>query len=127
MSSNEERPANSALSDEALDQLFRRARSFSYWLEQRVSDDTLRRLYELMKFGPTSANGSPRAFCSFEHRKPSNGSGTWWGETDKPEARRLVEYEAGHCPGGRLVAWDRETGKPLEPKFEPSLGLIEDK
>jgi hypothetical protein len=28
-------------------------------------------------------------------------------------------------PDGRLVAWDRETGKPIEPKFEPSLGLIE--
>jgi hypothetical protein len=23
--------------------------------------------------------------------------------------------EAGHCPAGRLVAWDRETGKPIEP------------
>jgi hypothetical protein len=43
-----------------------------------------------------------------------------------PEARQLVEYEAGHCPAGRLVAWDRETGKPIESKFEPSLGLIED-
>ena len=47
-------------------------------------------------------------------------------ETDKPEAQRLVEHEAGHCPGGRLVAWDRETGEPLEPKFESSVGLIED-
>ncbi|MGA2542483.1 MAG: CDGSH iron-sulfur domain-containing protein [Verrucomicrobiota bacterium] len=47
-------------------------------------------------------------------------------ETDSAEARRLVEHEAGHCPAGRLVAWDRETGKPMEPKFERSLGLIED-
>ena len=47
-------------------------------------------------------------------------------ETDSAEARRLVEREAGHCPAGRLVAWDRETGKPMEPKFERSLGLIED-
>ena len=29
-------------------------------------------------------------------------------------------------PSGRLVAWDNETGKPIEPKLEPSLGLIED-
>jgi len=62
MSSNEERPAASGLSDEALDQLFRTARSFSYWLEKPVDDDTLRRLYELMKLGPTSANGSPARF-----------------------------------------------------------------
>ncbi len=45
---------------------------------------------------------------------------------DTPEARKLVEHEAGHCPAGRLVAWDKKTGKPIEPKFEPSLGLIED-
>lgn len=42
------------------------------------------------------------------------------------QTQRLVEHEAGHCPGGRLVAWDRATGKPVEPEFEPSLGLIED-
>lgn len=61
MSSNAERPipAISALSDAALNQLFRSARSFSSWLEKPVSDDTLRRLYDLMKWGPTSANGSP--------------------------------------------------------------------
>jgi hypothetical protein len=47
-------------------------------------------------------------------------------QTDDPEARRLVAHQAGHCPGGRLVAWDRETGKSVEPEFEPSLGLIED-
>src|ERR1017187_2505542 len=47
-------------------------------------------------------------------------------QTDTPEVRRFVEYEGGHCPSGRLVVWDRKTGKPIEPKFEPSLGLIED-
>jgi hypothetical protein len=34
--------------------------------------------------------------------------------------------EAGHCPAGRLVVWDRATGEAIEPKFEPSIGLIED-
>lgn len=47
------------LDDRALDQLFRTARSFSHWLEKPVSDETLRRLYELMKWGPTSVNGCP--------------------------------------------------------------------
>lgn len=50
---------SAALSDAALDQLFRNARTFSHWLEKPVGDDTLRQLYELMKWGPTSANGSP--------------------------------------------------------------------
>lgn len=50
---------SAALTDGALDQLFRNARTFSYWLEKPVGDDTLWQLYELMKWGPTSANGSP--------------------------------------------------------------------
>jgi 3-hydroxypropanoate dehydrogenase len=47
------------LNDAALDVLFRTARSHSAWLERPVSDETLRQVYELMKWGPTSANASP--------------------------------------------------------------------
>ena len=47
------------LDDTALDQLFRTARSYGYFLPKPVDDATLRRLYELMKWGPTSVNGSP--------------------------------------------------------------------
>ena len=48
-----------SLDDQALDALFRRARSHNGWLDQPVTDDTLRRLYDLMKWGPTSANSCP--------------------------------------------------------------------
>lgn len=44
---------------EALDILFRRARTHNAWLDKPVSDDLLRQLYDLMKLGPTSANCSP--------------------------------------------------------------------
>ena len=47
------------LNDDALDQIFRKARTYNGWLEKPVSDDTLRQLYDLMKWGPTSANTSP--------------------------------------------------------------------
>lgn len=47
------------LSGEALDRLFRNARTHHAWLPQPVSDDQLRQLYDLMKWGPTSANCSP--------------------------------------------------------------------
>ena len=47
------------LSEAALNQLFRDARTFNAWLPKDVSDDQLHRLYELTKFGPTSANSSP--------------------------------------------------------------------
>ncbi len=48
-----------SLNEDALDQLFRKARTHSFWLPKPVDDDTLRKLYELMKWGPTSANSSP--------------------------------------------------------------------
>ena len=47
------------ISNEALDVLFLQARTHNVWLDRPVSDDLLRRLYDLMKFGPTSANSSP--------------------------------------------------------------------
>jgi 3-hydroxypropanoate dehydrogenase len=50
------------LNDEALNQLFREARTHTAWLNKAVSDDTLRQLYDLMKWGPTSANASPARF-----------------------------------------------------------------
>jgi 3-hydroxypropanoate dehydrogenase len=47
------------LSEAALDQLFRSARTFNAWLPKEVSDAQLHQLYDLAKFGPTSANSSP--------------------------------------------------------------------
>jgi 3-hydroxypropanoate dehydrogenase len=47
------------LSEASLDQLFRHARTFNAWLPKDVSDEQLHQLYELAKFGPTSANSSP--------------------------------------------------------------------
>src|SRR6266699_1960012 len=53
---------NDVLRDEALDQLFREARTHNAWLDKPVTDDMLRQLYDLMKWGPTSANSSPARF-----------------------------------------------------------------
>jgi len=47
------------LNDAALDALFRKARTHNAWLDKPVSDDLLRKLYDLMKWGPTSANCCP--------------------------------------------------------------------
>jgi len=47
------------LTDSALDQLFREARSYNSWNSQPVNDALLHALYELMKWGPTSANSCP--------------------------------------------------------------------
>ena len=50
---------NNTLDETALDILFRTARSHSYWRDQPVSDAQLQQIYELMKFGPTTANSCP--------------------------------------------------------------------
>ncbi len=39
--------------------IFTEARTHSAWLPKPVSDDILKKAYDLMKFGPTSANCSP--------------------------------------------------------------------
>ena len=46
----------------AHDLLFREARTHNGWLDQPVSDDDLRAIFDLMKFGPTSANCLPARF-----------------------------------------------------------------
>jgi 3-hydroxypropanoate dehydrogenase len=53
---------NEALGDEALDRLFREARTHGAWLDKPVTDETLRQLYDLTKWGPTSANAGPARF-----------------------------------------------------------------
>ncbi|HLG90436.1 MAG TPA: malonic semialdehyde reductase [Alphaproteobacteria bacterium] len=51
-----------ALMDNALDQLFRKARSQNGWKSERLPDSIYHSIYELMKFGPTSANCCPARF-----------------------------------------------------------------
>ena len=59
---------NEALNNQALDQIFRDARTHYDWAGEPVGEETLRTLYDLLKFGPTSANCSPARFifCSSE-------------------------------------------------------------
>ena len=55
--------------DASLSTLFRDARSFSKWQPRAVTDDLLRELYEVLKWGPTSANGSPARFAFLRSRE----------------------------------------------------------
>ncbi|MDG2354099.1 MAG: malonic semialdehyde reductase [Gammaproteobacteria bacterium] len=47
------------LDNDALDTLFREARSHNGWLDTQISDEQITQIYELMKFGPTAANNCP--------------------------------------------------------------------
>jgi 3-hydroxypropanoate dehydrogenase len=51
------------IDETSLDRLFREARTYSKWQSRPVTDDTLRDLYELLKWAPTSANAAPARFA----------------------------------------------------------------
>lgn len=76
-------PINAPLADDALNQLFRDARTYNGYLDKPVSDAQLNDIWELMKFGPTSANCLPARiiWCASDEAKqklaalsmPANG------------------------------------------------------
>jgi 3-hydroxypropanoate dehydrogenase len=86
------------LSPDALDQLFRNARTHKGWLDKPVSDETLRQLYDLIKWGPTSANSSPARFVFIrspeakERLRPTLASGNVE-KTMKAPVTVIVAYD----------------------------------
>jgi len=52
-------PLPRALPDEALDRLFRTARSYNGYTDEGVGEDAFRAIWDLMRWGPTSANQLP--------------------------------------------------------------------
>jgi len=64
-----ERNTRAELDRASLDQLFREARTNNGWLDRPVSDEQLRGIYELMKWGPTSANSSPARIVFLRSRE----------------------------------------------------------
>ena len=53
---------SSAMSAKSLDQIFLSARTYNGWTDTPVQDGMVRDLYDLLKWGPTSANSSPARF-----------------------------------------------------------------
>ena len=58
-----------ALDDDSLDLLFRNARTHNAWLDRPVDDALLRRVYDLAKMGPTSANMCPMRIVFVKSRE----------------------------------------------------------
>jgi len=97
------------ISNDALDQLFRHARTHSAWLPRRVPIETLREVYELARVGPTSANSSPARFVFLE--------------SEAAKARLLPALAPGNvektkaAPVTVIVAWDNEFYEKLPQLF----------
>lgn len=77
--------------------------------------------------GPTMQLSDAQSLCAFARFCDPNGQ-VWSqvAKTDDPSVRATFIRQVGNCPAGRLVAWDKATGKALEPDLPASIGLIED-
>lgn len=53
---------NARLDSTALNQLFLHARTYNRFTEQPITEETIRQLYELLKWGPTSMNCQPARY-----------------------------------------------------------------
>ncbi|MEO1038997.1 MAG: malonic semialdehyde reductase [Pseudomonadota bacterium] len=104
---------HSILPDQALDQLFRGARTFYSWEDRDVSDTTLQALYDLVKWGPTSANQSPARFVFLR------------GEAQEKLRDHLIEpniEKTMTAPVTVIVAWDWEFHEKIPQLFPHDPG-----
>ena len=77
--------------------------------------------------GPTYVLTDLQGLCAFARYCDTHGQ-IWnqVGHTNNPEVKENFLRQAGQCPSGRLVAWDKKTGKAIEPELPVSIGLVED-
>lgn len=102
------------VSSEALDRIFREARTFSAWLPQRVSVETLREAYDLARLAPTSANSSPGRFV-FLHTEAAKARLL-------PAMAPLNVEKTKTAPVTAILAWDTEFHEKL-PKLFPHADM----
>ena len=46
--------------------------------------------------------------------------------TDDAGVQAMFIRQVNNCPAGRLVAWDKAMGRPIEHELPVSIGLVED-
>ncbi|GAA0671973.1 3-hydroxypropanoate dehydrogenase [Sphingomonas insulae] len=88
------------LSDDALDAIFRKARSYNAYTDEPVSEDQLHAIWELMKWGPTSANQLPArlVWCASDEAKDKLAACT--SQQNQPKIR--------NAPVSVIIAMDVE-------------------
>lgn len=98
-----------ALADDALDQLFRTARSYNGYLDQPVSEDDVRAIYDLVKMAPTSANQHPGRFIWCLSAEAKAKLAGFAGEKNGP---KIIA-----APASVIIAYDREFHEHLPTLF----------
>ena len=77
--------------------------------------------------GPTMQLADAEVLCAFA--RFCDPHGRVWNQvknTDDPTVRTQFIRQVGDCASGRLIAIDKNTGEPIEPKLPQSIGLVED-
>ena len=103
------------VNDQALDTLFREARTYSKWLPRPVTEETLRNLYELLKWGPTSANASPARFAFLRSKDAK--------ERLRPALAPLNVEKTMAAPVTVIVAYDMKFYEHLPKLFPHNPGM----
>jgi 3-hydroxypropanoate dehydrogenase len=105
----------SALNDQSLDQIFRSARTFNSWADRPVEDDTVREIYDLMKWGPTSANSSPARFVWV---RSADGKAALAGLAAEPNKAKILQ-----APVTVIIGHDLDFAAEL-PKLLPHAAEV---
>jgi len=103
------------IDDAALDILFRAARTFTKWEPRPVPDETLRNLYEIVKWGPTSANAGPARFAFLRSRESK--------ERLRPALAPLNVEKTMTAPVTVIVAYDLKFYEQLPKLFPQNPGM----
>ncbi|MGO9804994.1 MAG: CDGSH iron-sulfur domain-containing protein [Steroidobacteraceae bacterium] len=77
--------------------------------------------------GPALSLSDAESLCAFARFCDPHGQ--VWSQverTDHAAVRATFVRQVNNCPSGRLVAWDRSTGQPLEEPLPASIGVVED-
>ena len=102
--------------DAALNTLFREARaSYSKWQQKPVTDETLRELYDLLKWGPTSANAEPGRFSFLRTRESK--------ERLRPALAPLNVEKTMSAPVTVIIAYDLRFYEQLPKLFPQKPGM----
>jgi len=93
---------------------------------ETASREPYRKQAQVME-GPALSLTDAEKLCAFARFCDPHGQ--VWNQverTDDAQVAKLFVRQVNNCPSGRLVAWERSTGKPIEHALPVSIGLIED-
>jgi 3-hydroxypropanoate dehydrogenase len=103
------------IDDSPLDILFREARTYTAWKPQPVADQTLRDLYYILKWAPTSANTSPARFAFLRSKEAK--------ERLRPALAPGNVEKTMSAPVTVIVAYDMKFYERLPKLFPQNPGL----